>query len=157
MMSVQPKTELVHWLQWGCLLVLLGITVVAALGGTWLLTRSPAPPPGPRPTAIIWTASPTPTATPTPIPTATPVPPPPTGIGIGARVRVSGTGSAGLNLRAEAGTTAERLGVAQEGEYFIVAGGPQEADALTWWFLRDEANPQREGWGAANYLALDTE
>jgi len=73
---------------------------------------------------------------------------------VGVRVQVSGTGTAGLNMRASASTAAERLSVAAEGEVFIVAAGPTQADDLTWWFLRDEANPHREGWAAANYLIV---
>ncbi len=73
---------------------------------------------------------------------------------MGVRVQVSGTGAAGLNIRASASTTAERLSIAAEGEVFIVAAGPTQANDLTWWFLRDEANPQREGWAAANYLIV---
>jgi hypothetical protein len=76
-------------------------------------------------------------------------------IGVGSRVRVVGTGAAGLSLRAAAGTQHERLDVAAEGESFIVAAGPVQADGYSWWLLRDEANPQREGWGVADYLTRE--
>ncbi|MEA3309067.1 MAG: SH3 domain-containing protein [Chloroflexota bacterium] len=133
----------------------LGITL-AALG--WYVTRREHPrPPGPLPTAILWTTTPAPTATQTPIPRATMPPPSPTvttGIAVGKQVRIAGTGSAGLSLRDGPGVSYQRLGVAIEGEVFIVAGGPTNADGLTWWLLRYEADPTREGWGAANYLAI---
>lgn len=119
-----------------------------------------AKPDGPRPTAIVWTATPTstPTATPTPTPTATPtLPASPTEVGVGVRVRVVGTGAAGLSIRAAAGVAAERIAVAAEDEIFLVVDGPQAADDLTWWRLRDEANPQREGWAAADYLTVAEE
>ncbi|HDQ34795.1 MAG TPA: SH3 domain-containing protein [Chloroflexi bacterium] len=144
--------------QWGCLLAL-GLTIVGLLiGAGWLFTQEPTPPSGTLPTAILWTATPTPIPTPTPTSTPTPIPPTPIpdpaseGIGIGSRVRVSGTGEIGLNLRSAPGTGNERVEIAIEGESFIVAGGPQEANGLTWWLLRSESDPQREGWGAGNYL-----
>lgn len=145
------------WWQWGCLALLIGGILLVVLTGMWLFSKPTAQPPGPRPTAIVWTASPTPSPTPTPTPTPTPqptLPLSPTEIGVGVRVQVSGTGAAGLNIRASASTSAERLSIAAEGETFIVAAGPEQADDLTWWFLRDEANPQREGWAAANYLIV---
>ncbi|MCD6345374.1 MAG: SH3 domain-containing protein [Anaerolineae bacterium] len=132
---------------WGYLLLLGGS--LALLVGGWLLLQEPPRPAGPLPTAELWTA------TPTPLPTAT-LPPTPTspaeGIGIGSRVRVSGTAGAGLSLRSGPGLDNERVEIAAEGENFTVIGGPVEADGLTWWQLRDEAAPQREGWAAANYL-----
>ena len=69
------------------------------------------------------------------------------------RVQVIGTGTAGLSIRAEAGTAAERIDVAQEGESLLIAAGPQDADGYTWWLVRDEENPEREGWAAATYLS----
>jgi len=141
--------------QWGCLALLIGGILLVILTGMWLFSRPSTPPSGPRPTAIVWTASPTPTPTSTPTPTPPPTSlSPPTEIGIGVRVQVSGTGAAGLSIRARASTSAERLGVAAEGETFIVAAGPTQADDLMWWFLRDEADPQREGWAAADYLVI---
>jgi hypothetical protein len=144
-------------LQWGCLALLIGGILLVILTGLWLFSKPTAIPVGPRPTAVIWTATPTPTPTPTPLPTPTPsptLPLSPTEIGVGVRVRVSGTGAAGLNMRATPSTGAERLDVATEGEIFLIAAGPTVADDFTWWFLRDEANPQREGWAVANYLIV---
>ncbi len=141
--------------RWGCL-ALLALGIVGLFIGATRLILQPGPAPaGPLPTAELRLATPTPTATPTPVPTPTPIPPTPVsaaGIGIGSRVQVSGTGAAGLNLRIAPGTGSERVTVAAEGSLFIVAGGPQEADGLTWWLLKDESNPEREGWGAANFL-----
>jgi hypothetical protein len=136
-------------------IALVGVTGVLFLALGWLFVREPPRPAGPRPTAVLWTATPVPTPTITPTPTATLAPPTPTavsGITIGSRVRIVGTGGVGLNLRRDAGLSHDRVDVAGEGEVLIVAGGPREADGLTWWLLRDEANPIREGWGAANYL-----
>jgi hypothetical protein len=55
-------------------------------------------------------------------------------------------------MRADASTSAERREIAEEGEVLLVVGGPQEADGYTWWLLRDEANTDREGWAAADFL-----
>ncbi len=143
--------------QWGCLFLLIGGIFLVIVSGLWLFSKPVAYPAGVYPTAIVWTATPTPTPTPTPLPTPTPkptLPLSPTEIGVGVRVRVSGTGAAGLNIRALPSKQAERLYIAAEGEQFLVADGPRTADDLTWWFLRDEANPQREGWAAATYLTV---
>ncbi len=76
---------------------------------------------------------------------------------MGVHVRVSGTGDAGLSIRAEASTGAERLYIATEDERFLIAGGPTAADGFTWWFVRDEINPEREGWAVENYLTVEDE
>jgi hypothetical protein len=129
---------------------MLGVIAITVVGSIWLFTRAPTSPDGPRPTAVIWTATPTPTPTPVPTPTLAPIPP--DTIAVGVRVAVAGTGEIGLSIRAEPGTTTERLGVALEGETLLVVNGPREADDYTWWFVRDEGNPEREGWVAADYL-----
>ena len=138
--------------RWGCLallaLAIAGLFIAAAR----LLQEPGAAPAGPLPTGDLRLATPTPTATSTPTVTPLPLPPSTGKIDIGSRVQVNGTGAAGLNLRAAPGTRSERVTIAAEGSLFIVAGGPQEADGLTWWLLKDETNPEREGWGAANYL-----
>lgn len=135
--------------------------IIIAIGGVFigmgrLFTREGPMPAGPMPTAELWTATPTFTPTATPQPTATPILPTPTAstaeIGVGMRVRVSGTGGIGLSLRTDPGLNFERVDIVAEGATFIVAGGPTTADELTWWLLKDENDPQREGWAAANYL-----
>jgi hypothetical protein len=137
--------------QWGCLVMLLGTITLTMVGGVWLFTKPTTRPDGPRPTAIIWTATPTPI--PTLAPTPTPLPVLPDQIGVGVRVTVIGTAGAGLSIRAEAGTSSARINVATEGESLLVVAGPQVADGYTWWFVRDEANPEREGWAAQDFLA----
>ena len=140
------------------LLILVVVGGAGVLGiALWNLWRHPPQPDAALPTAILWTTTPTPISTATPRPTATPRLPTPTppvvsGLGVGSRVLVTGTGAAGLNLRDAPGLQGARVDIAAEGEVFIIAGGPVEADELTWWLLKDEANPDREGWGAANYL-----
>ncbi len=154
---MQKKTNLHSVWQWVFLVLLLGTIGVTFVALSWYVTRERTRPPGPLPTAILWTTTPTPTATQTPIPTATMPPPSPTvttGIAVGKRVRIAGTGSAGLSLRDGPGVNSQRLGVAIESEVFVVVGGPTNADGLTWWLLRYEADSTREGWGAANYLEL---
>ena len=60
-----------------------------------------------------------------------------------------------MSIRASASTSAERIDVAAEGESFLVVAGPMDAESYTWWFLRDEANPEREGWADADYLIAE--
>lgn len=146
-----PDSRLRQW-RWGCLLLLI-VTILAVLTAIgWLMLREPPRPAGPLPTAVLWTATPTPIPTPTPTLTNPSHEPGEGRFTIGSRVQVSGTGGAGLSLRTGPGLDNERVDIADEGEAFIVAGGPVEADGLTWWLLKDEANPGREGWGAASYL-----
>jgi len=76
------------------------------------------------------------TATPTPAPKIT----------VGSVVQVIGTN--GINLRAAPGTDQARVDVADPGETFIVIGGPEQANALIWWQIRDSDN--LTGWVAQN-------
>ncbi len=139
-------------------LVLLGLLVFSAQ----VLLSKPVAPQGPLPTALLITTTPLPTPTPTqtplPTPTPTPLPPTPTpiaGLGIGSRVRVVGTGDfGGVNIRSEPSTSAPRVDIGREGEEFIIAAGPELAEGITWWFIRDPNIPTREGWAASNYLDL---
>jgi hypothetical protein len=79
---------------------------------------------------------------------------PPTEIGPGALVVVQGTLGAGLNLRTEPSTGTESRVVTnvREGTVLTVLEGPEEADGYTWWRMR--APGGEEGWGAANWIAL---
>jgi hypothetical protein len=138
-------------LQWGCLAMVVGIIALSIVGGIWLLTKPPADPAGSQPTAVVWTTTPTPMAT--RAPTATPLAISPGQVGVGIRVRVTGTGDAGLSIRSEPTTTADRVSVAEEGESLLIVSGPQEADGYTWWFVRDELDATREGWAAQDFLA----
>ncbi len=131
--------------------MLLGAITLTIIGGVWLFARPAATPDGPRPTAVVWTTTPTPIPMELPTPTPAPVTP---GMEIGVRVQVIGTGGAGLNIRSEPGTEAERVAVATEGEALLVVGGPRDADGYVWWFVRDEVTPEREGWAAQDFLAL---
>lgn len=130
--------------------MLLGAITLTILGGVWLFARNPSSPEGPRPTAVVWTTTPTPA--PTAAPTPTPAPILPGSLGLGTRIEVIGTGGVGVSIRAEANTSGERLEVAAEGDTLLIVGGPEEADGYTWWFLRDESNPAREGWAVSDYL-----
>ncbi|MDF1512577.1 MAG: hypothetical protein P1S60_02085 [Anaerolineae bacterium] len=144
------ENERANIYQWGCLAALVsGIALVIA-GGIWLFTKPPASPPGAIPTAIIQTV--TLTASVPGLPTPTPPVISEHGLGIGVTVQVSGTGSIGLSIRADASTTAERQFVAAEGSTFLITDGPKDADGLVWWFVKDEADPNVEGWAAADYL-----
>ncbi len=86
----------------------------------------------------------------TPLASATP-----SEISPGAQVVVQGTGGAGLNLRAAPTRSSQVVVNARDGTLLTVVEGPQEGDGFTWWKVRTEAG--REGWAAANWLALKTE
>jgi hypothetical protein len=138
--------------QWGCLVMLLGAITLTIVGAVWLFTKPATSPEGPNPTAIVWTTTPTPMPTLFPTPTTAAAAIATGEIRIGVRINVSGTGNIGLSIRAEAGVNAERVSVAQEGERLLVVGGPRQADNYTWWFVRDELDPTREGWAAQDFM-----
>lgn len=111
------------------------------------------------PTATVVLLAPTSAITPTntvvlaintPEPTALP-----TEIGPGAQVIVLGTEDAGLNLREQPTTYASIVGNVPEDTVLTVLEGPQEADGYVWW--RVQAPDGTEGWGAEDWLVLQTE
>ena len=132
--------------------MLLGAITLTIVGAVWLFTKPATAPDGPNPTAIVWTTTPTPLVTLFPTPTTASAAAAAGEIGVGVRIKVSGTGNVGLNIRAEAGVNAERVSVAEEGAQLLVVGGPREVDDYTWWFVRDELDPTREGWAAQTYM-----
>jgi len=87
-------------------------------------------------------------------PTATAVP---GEIRIGVTVQVANVEGLPLNIREAAGRNATPRFLATEGTRFTVIGGPQEADGLVWWQVQDPQNASRQGWAAADYLAVVTE
>ncbi|HLV34657.1 MAG TPA: SH3 domain-containing protein [Spirillospora sp.] len=83
---------------------------------------------------------------PTLIPTATATPTP-IAISVGAQVIVIGQG--GINVRSAPGTASAINFTANNNETFAVIGGPEVADSLRWWQIRDPRN-NRSGWVAEN-------
>jgi hypothetical protein len=73
----------------------------------------------------------------------------------GVTVVVQGTQGAGLRLRAEPTTQGGVVTAVREGLRLTVIDGPEEADGFVWWKVR--APDGKEGWGAANWLVLETE
>lgn len=153
---------LLHPLPW---LIGLGLAVLLLVGGWAALTHSaptPAPPTTLPTAALVVLPAPTLTATPTPLlPTATPTLPPdippspePGVFQVGSLVQISHTGGLGLRLRAAPGLDSEVRYVGLESEVFRIQDGPVEADGFTWWYLVALYDPERQGWGAANYLTL---
>jgi hypothetical protein len=157
---------------WALLAILAAIIIVLCVGLVLIVgalrdgDNGEATPPQPTatPTARQTAVIPRPT-TPTAVtsPTATVVlpiegtaePTPITEIGPGATVVVKGTGGTGLNLREQPTTYARVVESYDEGAELTVLDGPREADGYVWWQLR--AADGKEGWGAANWLALKTE
>ena len=147
---------------WILALVVLLLAAVAC--GLWAVyaLRLQQPLGGPTPTPIIWTATPPPTSPPLPTPTMAPAATPtlPAEMAIGRYVQVVGTEGVGVNLRQEPDVNSVRIspdiaiGVAQEGEIFVLVGGPRQVAEYTWWQLRDPDNEARQGWAVGTYLQL---
>ncbi len=138
----------------GGVVVLLTL-IVCGLWALYLL-HGQATSGGPTPTPVIWTPTSvlTPAVSPTPPPTETagPIPTISPDIAIGRYVRVAGTGGDGLSLRSGPGENYTRMGVALEGEVFIVVDGPTVSGGSEWWKTRDPENEEREWWAVGNFL-----
>jgi hypothetical protein len=101
-----------------------------------------------------------PTATPYAAPTDTPLPnvAPAAGttndpISVGAKIKIVDTGPTGLNFRKSPTRAAEKIRSLPEGNIYDVVGGPQAADGLTWWQLKDPSDGMI-GWGASDYMKV---
>jgi hypothetical protein len=86
---------------------------------------------------------------------STAVPTAPTLIELGVTVVVQGTLGAGLNLREQPSTYSKIVSNAPEGTALTVTDGPNEADGYVWWQV--QAPDGTIGWGAANWLVLQTD
>ena len=84
-------------------------------------------------------------AGPTLAPTNTPTPTP---VMISVNSTVIVVGNSGINVRTAPGTDQLLSFVANPNEMFLVVDGPQTANNLTWWRIRDNAG--RAGWAAEN-------
>jgi hypothetical protein len=100
------------------------------------------------------------TATPYAAPTDTPIPAtnvaPGTSndpITVGAKVKIVDTGPTGLNFRKAPARAAEKIRSLPEGNIYDVIGGPQNADGLVWWQLKDPSDGTT-GWGAGQYMRV---
>jgi hypothetical protein len=166
----QAKRRRVTLPPWALLTILVGIIILLCVGLVLIVNaiRNGGDKPTPTP-EFTATAAVTPTATRPPAtatavitqtPTATVVlpiggtlePETPTTIAPGATVVVQGTLGAGLNLREQPSTYSRVVANAKEGASLLVLEGPRDADGYVWWKLQT-ANG-KEGWGAANWLAL---
>jgi hypothetical protein len=146
-------------------LIIAGVGLCASL--IYILVARPAAP-RPDPSAVAsdgpaLTVIPAPTATPLPpTPTLTSFPPTPTlsptpgpgQLAVGVYVQITNTGQEGLNIRAEAGLTAQVVFSGFDDEVFLVTGGPIEADGHTWWQLTASYDSTRSGWAAADFLTV---
>jgi len=75
------------------------------------------------------------------------------GISAGIYVQVNRTGGTGLRLRSDPGSSGDTVSIATESEVFLVIGGPQSVDDVTWWRLEAPYQTGRNGWAAADYLS----
>jgi hypothetical protein len=142
------------------------VVLVMALGGqsrpggdarVLIITAMPSDTPIARPQEVIPTlpASGTQGALPTfalegpSLPTAV-LTPTPARINVGSTVEVINVSESGLNVRRGAGTSNEVVFRATEGDTFIVIGGPETAEDLTWWQLQSVTNSRNSGWAVEN-------
>lgn len=143
------------------------VTLVMTLGGQTapggepvivIITAPPSSTPPPEATATVESVAPLPTFQSGPIPTfglegPTLVPliltPTPIAISVGATVIVNVDG---LNVRSAAGTSNRVVTFANQGDRYIVVGGPEGATNLTWWEIQSVDDPSITGWAAADYL-----
>jgi len=95
---------------------------------------------------------PTPTVV---LPTEPPLEPSQPEIGPGATVVVKGTEQEGLHLRSEPSTQSKVVVTLKEGTAVTVLEGPEDASGFVWW--RVETKAGKKGWGAADWLVLQTE
>jgi hypothetical protein len=92
--------------------------------------------------AIEWVSALPASLSPTPF-----APAPASGLTPGGRAEVVFAG--GVNLRAAPSLNAEIIGGLELGEQVAVLEGPQLAEDLTWWRVRNQVN--REGWAAQSF------
>ncbi len=142
----RPGQTDLAWYEW---LIIAAVCVagllLCAFGGRSILAGYASP--TATPTLILRpTFTPVPTATPTATPTPTPLPVP-TEIAVGVFVRVVD----GVNFRIEPTTQGQLIRTLADGVVLEVIGGPTDAEALTWWQLRDVDGSI--GWAASQYLA----
>lgn len=168
----QAKRRRVTLPPWALLAILVGILILLCVGlvlivnalrnrgddvtPTPVLTATQAVVPTATQPSLTATAviTQTPTATVVLPISETPVTPTfPAEIAPGATVVVQGTLGAGLNLREQPSTYSKIVGNAKEGSALTVVEGPKEADGYVWWKLKKPDGT--EGWGAANWLALE--
>ena len=167
----QARRQRVKLPPWALLAILVGIIILLCVGLVLIVqairgggddeTPAPTLTATVAPTATEAPLAPTEIITQTPTPTVVlPIgeatePPVVTEMGPGATVLVQGTLGAGLNLRAEPATGARLVTNVKEGATLTVLEGPEEGNGYVWWKL--QAGDGQEGWGAADWLVLQTE
>ena len=75
-------------------------------------------------------------------------------IGENAFVQVSGTDGDGLRLRQGPGLEHEMQFLGLDGELFQIGDGPVNADGYIWWYVVGSYDETRQGWAAADFLAV---
>ncbi|MBN1264396.1 MAG: hypothetical protein JXA25_02805 [Anaerolineales bacterium] len=70
----------------------------------------------------------------------------------GDSVIVSHTEGQGLRLREYPSLGSQMLFLAQEGDLYIVVGGPSDADGYRWWYLENQQDTAQRGWGVEEFL-----
>ncbi len=81
--------------------------------------------------------------------------PTPQPLGVGATVLVTGVGATQLNVRDSAGVIGTNIMFrANDGEPFVIIGGPELVDNLTWWRIQNPNDSTQSGWAAGQYLQV---
>jgi hypothetical protein len=71
---------------------------------------------------------------------------------LGATVQIANTDGAGVNVRADATTSAEVLTVFLDGTQVEVIGGPFDSEGFVWWQIT--GNEVASGWIVEDYLEV---
>ena len=160
----QHTTEPIPWL-WlglGVLVTIAAILFALSLANSFLSRPPLSVAVGATPTIIFLTApsspvpSPTPLfVTPTSIPTLTPIPTPdratpPPEVSVDYFARVANTDGIGVVVRGGPSVSNIQIRLADEGDVFLVIGGPETGGSFDWWQVR--LADSTEGWVAAQFL-----
>lgn len=70
----------------------------------------------------------------------------------GTIVEITGTEGAGLRVRQDAGTSADALFLARDGERYVIKEGPKHVDDIFWYRIENTEDSTKKGWAAADYL-----
>lgn len=71
---------------------------------------------------------------------------------MGSMVVIGSTGGEGLAMRQGPSLSQAALFVAEDGEVYVVQGGPRDQDGHRWWYIVDPDNPEKAGWAVQDYM-----
>lgn len=71
---------------------------------------------------------------------------------MGSTVVIASTEGEGLAIRQGPSLSQAALFVAEDGEIYVVQGGPREQDGYIWWYVVDPNNSEKAGWAVQDYM-----